>query len=194
MSIPFSLELHLDERCTDRVFVSVTLSPTSDDVAASIGGVSVQMFNRTGQVLGPRLLLPIAGALHQPMRSTVELRAMHGLPTGSRVVATAWWANGQLEATCPTDPWTELGTHMRGARLLTPDDDEDLEHLTPTERARIAALFPWVDEPMLPPEPPAAFFEPTPEDDPDAFVDGIADQYGLDEESAEWLRELMDED
>ena len=99
MAKPISLALRLDERRPDRVFVSVILAPRDPD--ASVGGVSVQMFCRSGQSLGARLLLPIAGQLSQTMRSSVELRTLDALPTGARVVATAWWSGGQLEATCP---------------------------------------------------------------------------------------------
>ena len=192
MAKPISLALRLDERRPDRVFVSVILAPRDPD--ASVGGVSVQMFSRSGQSLGARLLLPIAGQLSQTMRSSVELRTLDALPPGARVVATAWWSGGQLEATCPTDPGTELGSHMRGESPVTPSDSDILQSLDATERERIAALFPWVNEPMLPPDQPAAYFEPAPEDDTDSYVDELADHYELDDESAEWLKELMSED
>ncbi|MFT4621459.1 MAG: hypothetical protein ACI8PZ_000111 [Myxococcota bacterium] len=192
MSAPISLELRLDAREPDRVFVSVLLVPS--DSGAPIGGVSVQLFTRSGQDLGNRLLLPIAGQLAQAMRSSVELRTLESIPPGSKVVATVWWPGGQVEATCPTDPGTELGSHMRGCKMISPADESELRHLNLAERERIAARFPWVDEPMLPAEEPTAYFEPTPEDDPDGFVDGIASQYDLDEESAEWLKELLTEE
>ena len=192
MAEPISLALHLDERRTDRVFVSVTLQPHSADV--TVGGVSVQLFSRTRVQLGARLLLPIAGHLSQTLRTSVELRVLDALPTGAFVQATAWWPGGQIETTCPTDPGTELRSHMRGEKRIVPSDPDVLHRLDSAERERVARLFPWVDEPMLPPDTPKAYFEPAPEDDPSAYAEELADHYELDDESAEWLKDLMAED
>lgn len=192
MSDPITLKLGLEERRADRVFISVLLAPEED--AAAIGGVAVELRTRTGESLSPRLLLPIAGALQQPMISSVELRSVTPIPVGSRVVSTAWWQGGQVEATCPTDPWTEMEAHMRGGRLETSaDDGRELHTLDVAERQAIAALFPWVDDPMIPVQP-IAVLESSAGHDTEEQVDDFATEHHLDDECAQWLKDLMAED
>ncbi len=186
---PVRLELRLKERLPDRVQVAVALTPTETELP--INGIAVEIFCRKGLPLSPRLLLPIAGIVHQEMISTVELRAFHEIPRGSRVVATVWWQGGQLEGSCPTEMWTILRSHIRGCRRLsTYAPRPELEPVEAEDRAILATLFPWVDEPMIPAPPPSAVFEPI-EKDSESPADDIQDAYDLDEESAEWLRDLM---
>jgi hypothetical protein len=119
------------------------------------------------------------------------------IPLGSKVVGTAWHGAEQREAILPTDPFTELEVHMRARRRIVPPerDSVELEHLIPEERAIVAKDFPWVDEPRL----PVAVAELTvvdndePVDDAEYF-DELVENLGLDAESSEWLRELLDED
>lgn len=190
MAADFSFELRLEERRSDRVYVAVLLAP-SDCTPVTIDGVAVQMFQRSGDAVSSRLLLPIAGTLTQPMVTTVELRATHGhLPNGSRVVGTVWMDDTQIEATCPADMWTELESHVRGTRMVLPVSEAELRVLRPCERARLAACFPWVGRPTV--LPFDGVLEP--EEDLDEELDALCDEYGLCGEDAEFLKELMSED
>lgn len=189
MAVHVTFELRLEERRADRVFVSVLLAPA--DPGASLDGVSVQLFQRDGEAVSPRLLLPISGVLAQPMITTVELRAEGGvLPGGSRVVGTAWNAVASVEASCPTDMWTELGSHVRGTRTVAAAPCGELRLLDLQERARLACIFPW----MTRTAPLRTDDVLEPEDTQEEEVDAFCAEYGLGEEEAEFLKELLAED
>lgn len=192
MALVLTFELRLEERCPDRVVVSVLLAPAT--VAPRIDGVALQMFTRTGEPLGVRMLLPISGELRQPMLSTVELKAPDGdVPTGARVVGTAWAGADQREASIPTDPFTELEVHMRARRRLGAlGGTNTLEPLTSGERAVIAKDFPWVEEPRVPVA--AAELSVVESEDTTEPIDDLVEHLGLDEDNAEWLKELLKED
>jgi hypothetical protein len=193
MSLALALELRVEERREDRVVVSVLLAPATGP--ARLDGVALQLHTRTGEPLGAQVLLPIAGALHQPMVSTVELRAGVPIPLGCRVVGTAWHGQDQREAMIPTDPFTELEVHMRARRRILPSEDSEvLERLLDEDRVRIARDFPWVDEPRIPREPAAELTvvdHQDPEDE--SYIDDIVDDLGLDGESSAWLKDLLQE-
>lgn len=188
MALVLRFELRLEERCSDRVVVSVLLAPAS--AAPRIDGVALQLFTRTGDPLGVRMLLPISGELHQAMLSTVELKVQGGIPTGTRVVCTAWCGTEQREASIPTDPFTELEVHMRARRRLGPLAGCDaLEPLTSHERALIAKDFPWVEEPRVPVA--AAELSVVESEDSTDSVDHLVDDLGLDRDDADWLKDLL---
>ena len=191
MALVLTFELRLEERCTDRVVVSVLLSPAGG--TPRIDGVALQMITRTGEPIGIRMLLPISGELHQPMLSTVELKAADGIPAGTRVVGTAWQGADQREAIIPTDPFTELEVHIRARRRLgSLPGSQELEPLTTAERAVIAKDFPWVEEPRLPAvADELAILE---SEDTGHAIDDLVENLGLDEDSAEWLKELLEEE
>ncbi|MCB9686298.1 MAG: hypothetical protein H6738_15420 [Alphaproteobacteria bacterium] len=187
MALPLKFELRLEDRGGERVLVSALLAPEGD--AVRLDGVALQLHTRTGEPLGIRLLLPISGELRQPMLSTVELRCDE-VPMGAKVVGIAWLGREQREATIPTDPFTELEVHMRGRRrIVTFAEADGIDVLERAERDRIARDFPWIDEPRIPRA--VAELEVVEGDDE---VDQIIDELGLDEESAEWLEELLREE
>jgi len=193
------VELRLEERGVDRVIVSVLLAPP-DQQTTRVDGVALQLHHPDGERLGARMLLPIAGEVASPMLSTVELRALDGeIPQGSRVTGTAWRGTEQVEVAIPTDPGTAFEAHVRGLERiglqpLASRPRAYLEVLLPDERAVVSALFPWVDEPMVP-KPAVGELEVVDhEPDNDELVDEFADEIGLDPESAEWLKDLLDED
>lgn len=186
--LPLKFELSLEERLTDRVIVSVALAP--GDGAQCLGGVAVELFSRDRDSLSPRVLLPISGRLADPIVIRVELRAVRDIPPGCRVVGTVWWEDDQLVASCPADPCCSLDVHLRGRRCVSPMIERELTRLTPAERGRLAALFPWIDEPR-PKRATAELDEPL---DATDVVDDISEELGLDDENARWLRELLAED
>lgn len=194
MAVHVTFELRLEERRADRVFVSVLLAPAdAADGAArpSLDGVSVQIFQRDGEAVSPRLLLPISGTLAQPMITTVELRADGGvLPAGSRVLGHAWSADVVIEASCPTDMWTELGTHVQGTRNVCARSGAKLRRLAPEERARLACIFPW----MANTRSLHADDVLEPEDTEEEEIDAFCAEYGLDGDDAEFLKELLADD
>jgi len=194
MSLGLDLELRLEEREPHRVFVSVLLAPR-DGAEARVDGVALQLQAPDGEAVGPRMLLPIAGAVRSLILSTIELRTLGDeLPQGSRVVGTAWREAEQVEVTIPTDPGTAFEAHVRGhQRAASRDVRRYLEPLLADERAVFSALYPWIDEPMVPPEPAGELEVVDHEPDSDEIVDDLAEEIGLDAESAEWLKDLLDE-
>jgi len=63
--------------------------------------------------------------------------------------------------------------------------------LPPEERAILARDYPWIDEPRV----PVALAELTVVDNEDSQTfDDLVDDLGLDAESADWLKDLLEED
>lgn len=194
MDIDFDIQL--EERLNDRVFVSVVLGPNADPV--HIDGVSVEILRR-GNAVSPRLILPIAGTLGQPIGTTVELRALGPIPQGSRVVGTAWSGCSKIDVSCPCDPWTELEGHMRGTRLVALNERKPSRMciLSRLERLAISTLFPWVDDPLvrkLEKEPVDLVIAEDHVEKEDDLVGDICGHYDLDGADAEFLRELLAEE
>lgn len=193
MATPLSLSLRLERRLEDRVQVVVELDPISSSVR--LDGVSLELLDRAHQRRGHQVVLPIAGCLRQRMTTTLELAADGALPPGGRVLATAWWAGGSVESSCPTEMWTALGHHVRGRGALCGDlDAVELETVEEAERQVFVRRHPWLEEPLLP-DDPAGFLEPGDlRDDGDPVsAEEIADHLGLDPEAQGWLKELLEE-
>jgi hypothetical protein len=192
MALTFTLEL--TERADDRVHLAAAIEPAA--TPAVVEGVAVQLVGRKNEPLSPRLLLPISGTLTGPMVVASELRAVEGvIPTGARVVGTAWGADFTLEASCPADRWTELAAHVRGepsagqitrAVTLLPIDGEVRNQLL--TKLPWLAETPWQDaEEEVPLEAVSA--PVTPEDVAEQFA-GLS----LSPEDADFLRELLEEE
>ncbi|MEQ1569225.1 MAG: hypothetical protein ABMA64_26550 [Myxococcota bacterium] len=194
MALALSFELQIEERDPTRVVVLVMLAPVDgDEGPARLDGVALQLVERTGAALGVQMVLPIAGELRHAMWSTVELRCDRVIPQGARVVGTAWSGGEQREATIPTDPFTELEVHMRARRRISAEADvSELCRVDPEDRAVLSRDFPWIDEPRIPAaSAELGVLEEEPEEERiDAFVDNL----GLDDESAEWLKDLLEEE
>jgi hypothetical protein len=198
VALLLDFELRLEERCADRVVVSVLLAPQGAE-AVHIDGVALHLERRDGERIGTERVLPISGDLRHAMLSTIELKLENGgLPTGSRVVGIAWNGAEQNEAQLPTDPYTALEAHLRARRRICPhegnDDACELETLSLPERERLARDHPWINEPRLS-QMAAALTVLDHEDtgDPAEEVDGLVDDLGLDADSTEWLKDLLRE-
>jgi hypothetical protein len=190
MALPLDFSLRLEDCNGQRVLVSALLRPSAGVVR--LEGVALQVVAGDGEPLGVRMLLPIAGELHHPMLSTVELKCGE-LPRGARVVGTAWMGVEVVEAVLPTEPFTELGKHVRArSRLASFAPATELELVEGAERRRLVALYPWIDEPRVPKV--AGELDVVADADEADVVDEIVDGLGLDEESAEWLKDLLQEE
>jgi len=183
----------MEERASNRIVVSVLLAPIGPDVR--LDGVSLQLQGRQGEALSARMVLPIAGALTQPMLSTLELRpTIEELPAGARVVGTVWQGNDQREASLPTDPSTAFERHVRARCRVQPEDPEDapeLVMLPAAQRARLTAIYPWISEPRV---SRSSGELAVVENEDDIGVDEVMDELGIDAESAEWLKDLLAEE
>ena len=182
--------MRLQDRETDRVFLEVVLRPNGGPI--SLDGVAVEWCTRDREPLSPRHLLPISGTLAGPLSTTVELRCHRTVPNESVVVGTAWWGKNQREFICPADPETELESHVKGTRLVLPlpEKTHEMYNLSRSEWRAIVSVFPWVKGRRTPDED----LEETEEIDTTALMDEITADYGLDEDSAQWLKELLFED
>ena len=188
-----TVELRLEARQVDRVTVSVRLAPIDD--AGEVEGVALQLLTPDDEPLGARMLLPIAGRVTQAIRSTVELRSVPtDIPQGSRILGTAWNGPDQLDVTIPTDPGTDFEQHVRGRVIISAlTRGRYLELLLPDERAVIAHHLPWIDEPRQPRASAGALGVVDHEPETAEVVADLADELGLDDDSAEWLKSLLDE-
>ncbi len=178
------LDVQLLRREPDRVEVEVTLAPRSS--ALPLGGLTLQLLCPQRSALGPRMQLPVSGLLQGALSTRIELRALTPIPEGSSVLATAWWEEGQLEATCSADRYTDLQDHLAGPRARLPGvDDVHLEVVGASGRLALLGRFPWLTRA----EPPEVL-----DDDGPTTCEDIADDLGLDEDCAAWLKTLLDED
>ncbi|MEN0066069.1 MAG: hypothetical protein AAGA48_28260 [Myxococcota bacterium] len=192
MPLNLEFELRLEERANEQVVVSVALAPNDEPV--EIEGVALQWSTAEGEPISARLLLPIAGTVAQPMVSSVVLNAFRAIEPGCRVVATAWAGTTQIESSIPTDPFTELEVHVRGRKLVNPEEGErEPKPLDSEERQRLMARYPWLAEPRLP-KVAGELGVVDSSSSTDDVVDEVAENYELDEESAAWLKELLSED
>lgn len=184
-----NLELQLDERLDDRVVVSVSVAPVSDD-GAHVDGAVLQLVGADGTELCPRTLLPISGAVDCTVAVSVELRASGSLPEGAEVRALAWDGADQVSATCPADPYIRLRDHMRGSRLGLPEP-EDVFLETPSADAleRLVARVPWVAQRTRPVEA-AGVIEAR---EPEPSAEDLVGDLNLDEDCASWLKDLLEE-
>lgn len=183
-----NVHLRLEQRQPDRVRVAVLLAPAREPVR--LDGVALGLVDEHGEALSARLLLPVAGLLAQPMESAVELRSHAEIPEGSRIVGTAWTEGGEVELSCPADPCPDLQDHLRGRRAIgtltrRAGRAHGLDEIEPEERCRLARVFHW-----LAPSPACA---PRVVEDRTSIADEISDELGLDEETARFVRELMEE-
>lgn len=185
-----SLDLRLDDRQPDRIVVSVRVVPEGD--LHPVDGIALELCNDEGDRLCPRLLLPISGALTGPLETRAELRSRDPIPPRSKVRATAWWGCEQVEASCPSEQGTRFESHMRGRNLVSLANGQVALHLiAPEERACITRSMPWIDEPMVLPDPHE--IEPVDtEETAEEYADAICAELGLDDTNAAWIKELLE--
>lgn len=186
--VAFSLELAA--RREDRVVVNVRVGAASGP--STVEAVALELRSRDGRPLGPRMSLPISGALHGSICSTVELRSLEPLPVGAIVTGLLWTQGGApVEVVCPADLWTDLGDHVRGRLARFPDlRDVELDDVGGEDRAVLVARWPWVGQDMFPPEV-SGILEQREGDDDALDADALADEFGLDAEGAEALRDIL---
>lgn len=184
-----TVELRLDERQAESVIVSVLLTPQSP--SSQLGGVELHLQSPNGDALGPRMVLPIAGALTAPMRSTVQLRSNVPLERGARIVAAAWQGSQTVETSIPADARTELAHHAGPAKTLALSNDTQATFgaLGDDDMQRLRNAWPWLADTGRP-----RVVEATADEEQASDVDDIIDDLELDEASSEWLRELLDDD
>lgn len=189
MTLALDFSLRMEDCSGQRVLVSALLRPSTG--AVRLEGVALQVVSADGDPLGVRMLLPIAGELHHPMLSTVELKC-GDLPRGARVLGTAWNGSDVVEAVLPTEAFTALEKHVRArGRIVGFATGTDVELVEGAERRRLAALYPWIEEPRV---PRAAGELEVVDDEATDVVDEIVDTLGLDDASAEWLKDLLHEE
>ena len=182
-------DIQLEDRSPDRVVVSVLLGP-GDAPEALVEGVAILLVDRAGEPLSTRLVLPIAGRLQQPVLTTVELRGRTQLPTGTRVLATAWSDGLRYETPHSGRPRHSLESHLRGALSLHLRDAEGfIETLNPDAKRSLILEFPWLARVAC---DPTVVDSATPSPEVEEFQ-AFCKDLGLEEDDADWLTELLDE-
>lgn len=183
------LELQLRERQDDRVIVALRLVP-GPELPAMVDGASLHVVDASGDEVCPQVLLPVSGPLSGPVDLSVELRATRKLPAGCTVVGLVWCGCDQATGTCPADPDVTLFEFLRGSRHHVPAEDAvELFTLDEVQRERLEATWPWLTRPVRAPDDQALLEANTLDEDVDAFAEDL----GLDEDSAEWLHDLLHE-
>jgi len=181
MSLTF--EMCVEERQPTRVVVTVHLAPEAPDF--HVDGLSVQLFGPGGERLSSKVLLPVSGALVGPLASRVEVRTDgRELPSGSQVVATAWWGDEQRRVRRSTDAGTTVVAYVRPENVpVVVRGDDVLLELIDGELDVMRALFPGLSRPR-----------PRPVLDAPTAPEDLAADLGLDPDEAEWLAHLADDD
>jgi len=183
-----SLDLKLLERLSDRVRCLVTLEPGT--TSPSVDGVAMQLVDAEDRVLGARALLPVVGRVSHRVSLEVELRADAALPADASLVLAAWSGRDGMQLRVPARPPPSLQSHLRGTQA--PQGIDLSPVLAPEEglRQRVEAVFPWVRTPLRRPDTAGVLEgrEPIPSED------DLAERFDLGEDTAAWLRDLLDED
>ncbi len=186
--MPLHIELKLEERHDDAVLVTVRVAPHQ---AQRVDGVAVELHDASGEAVSPRVLLPISGHLSEDVTTRAELRVQGTLPPDARVVATAWWGGDQVQTHCPCEWGSSLERFVLGEGLVRPGSRSELRELEPEERAAFGAMLPWLlGDPDRPPATLPVEAAPVPRED---LPEEVVSSLGLDEESAAWLKELLEE-
>lgn len=183
------LELRIHERRDDRVVVALRVRP-GGEAGAFVDGAALHLVDASGEELCPQVLLPLSGPLSGPVCLNVELRGNRKLPEGCRVVGLVWQGAEQVTTTCPADPDVSFAEFLRGSRHGLPADDSvELFTLDDVQSARLTAIWPWVTEPIRASAASEVLDAGPSLDD----AESLGEDLGLDEESAEWLHELLHE-
>lgn len=182
------VDLGLEERQPDRVRVAVHLAPSEG--TADLDGLALQLVSPAGKPIGTRLLLPIRGVIDQQLTLHSELRVLHELPLGCKVQATAWRDEAQVLACCPADPHQTLHAHLKGRGCCGwKRATERLRSLKIDEIQALARAFPWLDELLRARASSAVVL-----DDHSAEIEEVCSDLNLDDECAEWLKALLEEE
>ena len=185
--MPLTLSLQIEQRSPDRVFVQVEL--TQPEAPIHVNGAAVELRGGRGVLLSPRMILPIAGNLVGHLTTRIELRAQQTIPQGAKVYGIVFWDGGQTEASIPADPCTDLEAHVRGRRNLGYGQTHEWQSLSEREEDNLAHYFPW-----------AVTLDVADDDDEslaevhDPITDEVVSALGLDDDSADLLRSLLDDD
>jgi hypothetical protein len=182
-----ALDLSVEERHDDRVVVALVLAPDGSG-PARIDGAAVGLVVR-GDPVAPRTLLPIQGSLTGALATTLELRTDGPLPEGTEVLASVWWDAEQVSVQVPAHPATCVVDHIRGVGC-SPAPPVRLAAVAPARVEALDTAFPGVLS-RLRPLPPSNVIDA---DDAADDVDAFQEAYHLDDEAADWLRELLHED
>ena len=187
---PFSLFLEVQKK-EDLVFVVLELLPLESGEPVELDGVALELLGPTEERIGSRLILPISGNLSGPLKTQAELRSPEPIPAGCSVHATAWMTDQSVSTSMPVDPLNELESHMRGSRLVLPEDKDNPKPLTQREIRCLGDVLPWLLSQSDLGESEEDFDGPI---DTEESIDELTDELGLDEEEARWLKELLEED
>ena len=177
-----TLHLVIEQRRPDRVFVLIELQQKGEPL--NISGAAVELRSARGVLVSPRMILPIAGELAGPLATRVELRAQRAIPQGAKVYGVVFHDKNQTEATIPVDPCTELEAHVRGRGNICRFAEKPLEPLTPADEYALQQAFPWA----IQDDEEEEYHDTL---DADDLSDEVAKSLGLDDEEAEFLREIL---
>lgn len=183
-----SLDLKLLERMDDRVRCEVTLSPEGS--SPIVDGVALQLVDADDRPLGARALLPVSGRVAQRVSLEVELRADEPLAADASLVVVAWSGRDGIRVRVPARPPPSLESHVRGAQAPQGVDLSPVLAPEPELRDRLERSFPWVATPLRRPDVAGVLEgrEPTPSEEE------LAERFDLGEDTAAWLRDLLDEE
>lgn len=185
------VDMCLEARAPDRVVVRLRLLPWRG--AVTVDGAALELLSAAGEAICPRLLLPFSGELGGEVYTRVELRAGAALPEGAQVQATVWRGAEQVTAIVPADPWVGLREHLTGSNLARFDPAEVLlEPLSADELEYLAEQLPWLADPR--PDGHAVEVIEAASVDVDATVGELAEELGVDEADAAWLKDLLEEE
>lgn len=189
-----SIEVRLVERLSDRARVEVTLTPREE---TRVDGVAVELFTGECELLGHRVVLPIAGCLTSAVTVRAEVRSTGELPPRAVIVATAWRDGAEVRAWCPADPWSAFEAHVRGKRCVkrqptSEEDDVILESLNRKQHKRLGCTIPWL-APKHACTPGAATGPFDVETDEPDMIDDLSEELGLDPRDTDLLRQILDD-
>ena len=184
--MPIELHLHIEERRPDRLYALFEIDNQGEVV--NITGAALELRDAQGQLLSPRMILPIAGMLTGPLATRSELRAQRNIPRGATLYGVVFCNGTHTETIIPADPCTDLEGHVRGRRVIRGHRQTELLSIPIDELRVLKEAFPWtVDDSTV-------SGEEGEEGEEEDLTDEIIGHYDLDPEDADFLRALMTEE
>ncbi len=182
--------LGLVERASDRMKVRLVAS-SGDDGPLSLEGASIRLYGSAGEPLTPRFLVNVPGELGAHWDTTVELRHPPELPEGAVIRAHVWSPHDTTECGCRVDSGTRLEGYLLGVGSdPEPVDAFELGSVDDERLDALASRLPWATAPVREAAHKAVVIEA--QVHPSA--DDLRADFGLDDDDAQWLEELLDGD
>jgi len=178
---------HCDE---EQVHIGVYLCT---EEALALRGLSARLSAADGRPISPKTVLMTDAALTAGSHKLCGSITCEGpVPEGARVVVKAWNDGHVQRVASPATPAPALRRHVCEATQHCTPEQVELRAMSAGEAERLTARFPWLAEPLR--ADPVQEDALTIEMKLDQGECPFKDEFDLDDDTADWLQNLLDEE